>query len=170
LFSVKPGGRTVVHRAHQHSSEKPRSARPAEGVGIVYAGDRPTVCVVGRVDPQMVTEVSGIVRGLLAVGVRELVVDLTEAVDGPALQATLCRTRAELAETGGGLRVVGVALSEFLPALYGATLDEVFLVYATVRQNPARQDSGCDGRDAVAPSGPLCRRTLASTDACEGWR
>jgi hypothetical protein len=106
LFSVKPGGRTVVHRAHQHSSEKPRSARPAEGVGIVYAGDRPTVCVVGRVDPQMVTEVSGIVRGLLAVGVRELVVDLTEAVDGPALQATLCRTRAELAETGGGLRVV----------------------------------------------------------------
>ena len=78
---------------------------------------------------------SGTVRGLLAVGVDELVVDLTHAWDSAALLTVLARTRADLAERGGTLRLVGVALPEFLAALTAAPLDEVFLVYDAVRRN-----------------------------------
>jgi hypothetical protein len=66
-----------THRQPSHASVEasvrrhngPDHAQPAASLRELCAGagDRPTVCVAGRVDPQMVTEVSGIVRGLLAV-------------------------------------------------------------------------------------------------------
>ncbi|WP_433037821.1 hypothetical protein [Actinomycetospora sp. CA-053990] len=93
--------------------------------------------VTGRVDRAKVTEVSGIVRGLVAVGVRVLTVDLTASWDGAVLLPVLARARAELAHDGGSLHVVGVALPEFLAALSDAPLDEVFLVYDTVRSEVA---------------------------------
>ena len=102
---------------------------------LAYTGDRPTLAVTGQVDRAKTTEVSGTVRGLLAVGVDELVVDLTHAWDSAALLTVLARTRADLAERGGTLRLVGVALPEFLAALTAAPLDEVFLVYDAVRRN-----------------------------------
>jgi len=103
------------------------------GVLVEYSGDRPTVTVTGQVDRAKLTEVSGTVRGLVAVGVRVLTVDLTASWDGAALLPVLARARAELADDGGSLHVVGVALPEFLAALSEAPLDEVFLVYDTVR-------------------------------------
>lgn len=103
------------------------------GVVVEYSGDRPSVTVTGQVDRAKVTEVSGTVRGLVAVGVRILTVDLTASWDSAALLPVLARVRAELADDGGFLRVVGVAVPEFLAALSDAPLDEVFLVYDTVR-------------------------------------
>jgi hypothetical protein len=105
------------------------------GVEVAYAGDRPTVAVTGQVDRAKVSEVSGIVRGLLAVGVSDLVVDLTHAWDSAVLLTVLARTRADLADHGGTLRLDGVALPEFLAALTEAPLDEVFLVYDAVRRS-----------------------------------
>ncbi|MDD7922347.1 hypothetical protein [Actinomycetospora chibensis] len=89
--------------------------------------------VTGQVDRAKVTEVSGTVRGLVTVGVRVLTVDLTASWDSAALLPVLARTRAELADDGGSLQVVGVALPEFLAALSDAPLDEVFLVHDAVR-------------------------------------
>ena len=67
----------------------------------------------------------------------------------------LARARAELADDGGSLRVVGVALPEFLAALSDAPLDEVFLVYDTVRSeasSEARQANSVRRRtDSVRP-------------------
>lgn len=114
------------------------------GVVVEYSGDRPSVVVTGRVDRAKVTEVSGTVRGLAAVGVRVLTVDLTASWDSAALLPVLARVRAELADDGGFLRVVGVAVPELLAALSDAPLDEVFLVYDTVRtevSSEARQAS-----------------------------
>ena len=105
------------------------------GVEVSYSGDRPTVAVTGRVDRAKITEVSGTVRGLVAVGVTEVIVDLTHSWDGAALLTVLARTRADLADHGGTLRLVGVALPEFLAALTAAPLDEVFLVYDAVRRD-----------------------------------
>jgi hypothetical protein len=132
-----------VHEQFGSSSDDPGSPRQdtgGHGVAVAYSGDRPTVTVTGRVDRAMVTEVSGTVRGLIAVGVRALVVDLTASWDGAALLPVLARTRAELADDGSSLRVVGVALPEFLAALTEAPLDEVFLVYDTVRSEVAPEE------------------------------
>jgi hypothetical protein len=104
------------------------------------------VAVTGRVDHDKVTEVTGTVRGLIGVGVSELVVDLTHAWDGARLLTVLARTRADLADHGGTLRLVGVALPEFLAALTAAPLEEVFLVYDAVRQNSDRTRSTEDTR------------------------
>lgn len=110
-----------------------RFRRP--GVDVVHVGDRTIVAVAGRVDRAKITEVSGTVRGLLAVGVGELLVDLTHAWESAALLTVLARTRADLADHGGTLRLVGVALPEFLAALTDAPLDEVFLVYDALRRD-----------------------------------
>ncbi|WP_433038037.1 STAS domain-containing protein [Actinomycetospora sp. CA-053990] len=117
------------------SGDTPSDRLRQPGVELTYTGDRPTLTVTGQVDRAKITEVSGTVRGLLAVGVDELVVDLTHAWDSAALLSVLARTRADLAERGGTLRLVGVALPEFLAALTAASLDEVFLVYDAVRSN-----------------------------------
>jgi hypothetical protein len=114
------------------------------GVVVEYSGDRPSVVVTGQVDRAKATEVSGTVRGLVAVGVRVLTVDLTASWDSATLLPVLARARAELADDGGSLHVVGVALPEFLAALSDAPLDEVFLVYDTIRSEvtpEARQTS-----------------------------
>ncbi|MEA2484679.1 MAG: hypothetical protein QOC55_2626, partial [Thermoleophilaceae bacterium] len=105
------------------------------GVEVSYSGERPTVTVTGVVDSAKVTEVSGTVWSLIASGVTELVVDLTHACDGPALLTVLARTRADLADHGGTLWLVGVAVPEFLAALVAAPLEEVFLVYDAVRRD-----------------------------------
>jgi hypothetical protein len=136
-----------VHERFRSQADEP--APPPDdtavaGVVVEYSGDRPSVAVTGQVDRARVTEVSGTVRGLVAVGVRVLTVDLTAAWDSAALLPVLARARAELADDGGLLRVVGVALPEFLAALSDAPLDEVFLVYDTVRSeasSEARQAS-----------------------------
>jgi hypothetical protein len=120
------------------------------GVEVAYAGDRPTVHVVGRVDREKIIEVSGTFRGLVAVGVRELVVDLTRSWDGSGLLPVLARTRAALADRGGTLRLVGVAMPEFLAALRTAPLDEVFLIYDTVRSYPVAGVPAPRRGDAVA--------------------
>ena len=117
------------------SGDTPSDRLRQPGVELTYTGDRPTLTVTGQVDRAKITEVSGTVRGLLAVGVDELVVDLTHAWDSAALLSVLARTRAHLAERGGTLRLVGVALPEFLAALTAAPLDEVFLVYDAVRRH-----------------------------------
>jgi hypothetical protein len=141
--NARIGGHTRPGPIMAHSVHEPSRPSPAEhraerlrraGVEVVYAADRPTVVVTGQVDRSKITEVSGTVRGLLAVGVNDLVVDLTHAWDSAALLSVLARTRAELADQGGTLRLVGVALPEFLGALTAAPLDEVFLVYDAVRR------------------------------------
>jgi hypothetical protein len=128
----------MAQGVHEFGSQADEPAPPPHdtaiaGVVVEYSGDRPSVVVTGQVDRAKVTEVSGIVRGLVAVGVRVLTVDLTASWDSTALLPVLARARAELADDGGSLRVVGVALPEFLAALSDAPLDEVFLVYDTVR-------------------------------------
>jgi hypothetical protein len=123
-----------VHEPSTPVPDDPQPERLRPGVEVAYTGDQPTVVVTGRVDRAKTTEVSGTVRGLLAVGVDELVVDLTHAWDSAALLTVLARTRAELAAHGGTLWLVGVALPEFLVALNAAPLDEVFLVYDAVRR------------------------------------
>ena len=128
------------------------------GVLVEYSGDRPTVTVTGQVDRAKLTEVSGTVRGLVAVGVRVLTVDLTASWDGAALLPVLARARAELADDGGSLHVVGVAVPEFLAALSEAPLEEVFLVYDTVRSEvspEARRTSSVRRRTDWAPDPPL---------------
>ena len=114
-----------------------RGPRPPHrmGVEVSYAGERPTVVVTGVVDRVKVTEVSGTVWSLVASGVTEVVVDLTDSCDGSALLSVLARTRADLAEHGGSLWLVGVAVPEFLAALAAAPLEEVFLVYDAVRRD-----------------------------------
>ena len=71
----------------------------------------------------------------MAGGVHELVVDLSGSWDGARLLPTLARTHTVLAERGGMLRLLGLALPEFLAALRTASLDEVFLIYDTVRRD-----------------------------------
>lgn len=136
-----------VHKRFGSQADEPAPPphdTPIAGVVVEYSGDRPSVAVAGQVDRAKVTEVSGIVRGLVAVGVRVLTVDLTDSWDSAALLPVLARARAELTDDGGSLHVVGVALPEFLAALSVAPLDEVFLVYDTVRSEispGARQSS-----------------------------
>ena len=98
----------------------------------------PTVVVSGRVDPPTIAEVTGAISDLVADGVPELTVDLGGSWDGARLLSILAETRHALTERGGTLHLVGVALPEFLAALRGAPLDEVFLVYDAVRQDPRR--------------------------------
>src|ERR1051325_9972221 len=71
-----------------------RFRRP--GVDVVDVGDRPTVTVTGRVDRAKTTEVSDTVRGLIAIGVSELVVDLTHAWDSAVLLTILDRKSTRL--------------------------------------------------------------------------
>ncbi len=149
----------MAQDVHEPSTPTPGDSPPDRlrqpGVELAYTGDRPTVAVTGQVDRAKIGEVSGTVRGLLAVGVSELVVDLTHAWESAALLTVLARTRAELADHGGTLRLVGVALPEFLAALNAAPLEEVFLVYDAVRQ------SANDGSDAWGsrPTASVQRRT-----------
>jgi anti-anti-sigma regulatory factor len=118
-------------------SDPPSRAATRAGTisDIVYAGDRPTVRVVGRVDRDVTNQVSGWIRGLLAAGVHHLVVDVSGARDCDASMLTvLSRARAQLADAGDSFTVVGLQLPEFLEVLPHASLDEVFVVYDAVRR------------------------------------
>lgn len=98
------------------------------------------VWIVGVVDRAVVTEASGVIRGLIASGVRDVVVDVAGVirVDGRLL-SVLAELRAELAapgdgETPGSLTVIGVVVPTFLEGLGSADLDGVFLLYDAVRR------------------------------------
>jgi hypothetical protein len=103
--------------------------------GVIYTGDRPTVRVVGRVDRDATSEVSGWIRGLIAAGVHHLVVDVSGARDcDPRMLTVLSRASAQLAGAGDSFRVVGLQLPEFLEVLPHASLDEIFVVHDVVRR------------------------------------
>ena len=115
-----------------------REKRPSK-VTVEHVGGQYTVAVRGQVDRPTVTEFSGTVRGLVAVGVPELTVDLGACWEGARLLTVLTRTRRALIDRGGRLNLVGLALPEYLPALREAPLDEVFLVYDALRRIPAQR-------------------------------
>lgn len=140
------------------SDDRPPGPPLRPGVEVSHAVARPTVTVTGVVDRAKVTEVSGTIRGLVAGGATEVVVDLTHATDGAALLTVLARTRAALAEQGGTLWLVGVAVPEFLAALIAAPLEEVFLVYDAVRREA--EATGVDrARSRGTIPGSVRRRT-----------
>ncbi len=145
------------HLKHQPTERPAESRAKPSKVTIDYVRDLPIVRVTGRVDGATVNEVSETVRGLVAVGVRELTVDLAQCWDGAGLLTVLARTRADLTDHGGSLRVLGVALPEFLAALLSAPLDEVFLVYDALRRDS--RDPAAPARTASAPSSSVQRRT-----------
>jgi anti-anti-sigma regulatory factor len=107
--------------------------------GVVYAGDHPTVRIIGRVDRAVTSQVRGWIRGLLAAGAQHLVVDVSEAVDCDVrLLTVLADANARLAADGDSFAVVGLQLPEFIDALPRASLDELFVVYDVVRREAGR--------------------------------
>jgi hypothetical protein len=124
----------------------PPRAVPLPKVAVDDADGRLTVVVSGRVDPPTIAAVSGTIADLVADGIPELTVDLGGSWDGARLLSVLAETRQALTERGGTLHLVGVALPEFLAALRGAPLDEVFLVYDAVRRDPRRGVGRQSGR------------------------
>jgi hypothetical protein len=110
-----------------------RPEEPPPKVAVDHDGAHYTVSVTGQVHRSTMTEFSGTLRGLLAVGVTELTVDLRGCWEGAKLLTALARTRRTLSDRDGTLHLVGVALPEYLGALREAPLDEVFLVYDAVR-------------------------------------
>jgi hypothetical protein len=88
---------------------------------------------MGRADRAMASQVSGVMRGLCAVGVLHLVVDLSGAFDCDVrLLSVLSRAHTRLSDRAGTLRIVGVELPEILTALHLAALDEIFVIYQSV--------------------------------------
>jgi anti-anti-sigma regulatory factor len=93
------------------------------------------VRVAGRANRVTINEVSGAIRGLRAVGIRHLVIDMSAALDcDPRLLRVLARAHTQLADDAGALRITGVKLPQFLDALQAATLDEVFVIYDALRR------------------------------------
>src|SRR4051794_25029589 len=90
--------------------ERGGSPTAAAGVRLDYTGDLPTIRVVGRADSARASALDMTMRGLVAVGVRELVVDLTDAPDVAVLLPGLAKTRRDLLAQDGTLRVVGLAV------------------------------------------------------------
>ena len=126
--------------AISHSAAERRStqivAMPSPGCTVVYTGARPTVRLAGRADRLTINQVGGVLRGLRAVGVRRVVIDMSRAVDCDGrLLAVLARARNQLADAEGQLEITGVNLPQVLDALGAATLEEVFLIYDAVRRD-----------------------------------
>lgn len=144
-----------AHREHQAAARtrRHRAERPMK-VTVDHDGAHYIVTVSGQVDRPTITEFSGTVRGLVAVGIPELTVDLGACWEGARLLTVLARTRRALIDRGGRLHLVGVVLPEYLAALRDAPLDEVFLVYDAVRRLPAQRtvsptdDDACDEHGA----------------------
>jgi hypothetical protein len=118
-----------------------RSHTAAVGVALGYTGDLPTIRIGGDADSTKATDLASTINGLLAVGVRELVVDLTGAHNAAVLLPVLAKARRDLLAEAGTLRVVGVVVPEILDALSAAPLDEVFIVYDAVRDRESRRRS-----------------------------
>jgi hypothetical protein len=110
-----------------------RREDPPLKVAVNHDGVRYTVAVTGEVDRATITELSGTLRGLVAVGVTDVTVDLRGCWEGARLLTVLARTRRALSDRDGTLHLVGVAIPEYLDALRKAPLDEVFLVYDAMR-------------------------------------
>ena len=129
-----------AHREHQASARtrRHRADRPMK-VAVDHDGDHYVVTVSGQVDRPTITELSGTVRGLVAVGIPDLTVDLGACWEGARLLTVLARTRRALIDRGGQLHLVGVVLPEYLAALRDAPLDEVFLVYDAIRRLPEQR-------------------------------
>lgn len=105
----------------------------ATGV-VVHTGERPTVEVIGRTDRHSVGQLSGAIRGLHAVGMRDVVVDVSQMLTcDPRLLTTLARERARFSDSGGHLAIVGVRVPDFLAAFDAAAVDEIFVIYDAVR-------------------------------------
>ena len=127
--------------AERLSAQAPGTLSP--GCWVDYAGARPTVRVAGRVDRVTINEVSGVIRGLRAVGIRHLVIDMSATLDcDPRLLTVLARAHSQLADDAGRLRITGVKLPQFLDALRAATLEEAFVVYDAVRRETPPPISG----------------------------
>jgi hypothetical protein len=110
-----------------------RREDPPLKVAVDHDGNRYTIAVTGQVDRATITEFSGTLRGLVAVGVTDMTVDLRGCWEGARLLTVLARTRRALSDRDGTLHLIGVALPEYLAALREAPLDEVFLVYDAMR-------------------------------------
>ena len=95
---------------------------------------------MGHADRVTINQVSGVVRGLRAVGIRHLVIDMSAALDCDGrLLAVLARAHAQLADAHGELKITGLEVPQVLAALRTATLEEAFVIYDAVRRdNPAR--------------------------------
>ena len=118
----------------------PAVTKPSGGWATAYHGAQPTVVVMGRVDRAATVQVSGAIRGLYAVGVRHLVVDVSAATDcDPWLLTVLARAHAKLAADSGALNIVGVRLPQFVSALRTAALDEAFIIFDAVRREAVSQ-------------------------------
>src|SRR3954453_10429775 len=87
--------------------EPDRSHTAAAGITLRYTGDLPTIRVVGHADSTKATDLASTISGLLAVGVRELVVDLTGAYNAAVLLPVLAKARGDLLAEDGMIRVVG---------------------------------------------------------------
>jgi hypothetical protein len=101
------------------------------------------VRLVGRADRVTINQISGVVRGLRAVGIRHVAFDMSAALDCDGrLLAALARAHAQLADVDGELKITGVMLPQVLDALGTATLEEVFVIYDSVRRdNPPPDES-----------------------------
>ncbi|WP_433782103.1 STAS domain-containing protein [Actinomycetospora sp. CA-101289] len=100
-----------------------------------------TIRLAGRADEVAITEITATIRRLVALGVRHVVVDVSEAGVLPgALLSVLARTHVRLSaeEPAGSLRLAGVHQPHVAAALETAGLDEVFLVYDAVRRSGSR--------------------------------
>lgn len=128
----------------------PTSHPPALFSRVDRAGAHATVWVVGRVDRAAITRIGGWLRGLTAAGVQHLTVDVFAATGcNGALLALLAHAHAQQGAELISFKVVGVQLPEFLAALPGATLDELFIIYDVVR----RESSCAPGRASSLTSG-----------------
>jgi hypothetical protein len=114
------------------------------------------VWLVGVVDRAVAVETSGVIRGLVASGIRDVVVDVAGVLraDGRLL-SVLAAIRADLeapedGEAPGSLTVIGVVVPTFLDALGDADLDGVFLLYDAVRRHREAQHRVPAPRHAVS--------------------
>lgn len=138
---------TTSHSPPPGSSRLERG-RSSLGWAVVYVGARPTVLISGRADRAAINQLSGAMRGLCAVGLRHLVIDVSDARDCDGrLLTVLARTHTHLADATGTLDIVGVKLPQFLAALHHSTLDEVFVIYDAVRR-----ETRTTTRDQVGPA------------------
>jgi anti-anti-sigma regulatory factor len=121
------------------SVSRKRAAEASGGLSpscaVVYIGARPIVELSGRADRVTINQVSGVIRGLRAVGIRHLVIDVSRVLAcDRRLLTVLARAHAQLADDTGALTITGVKLPQFLTALQAAGLDEVFVIYDAVRR------------------------------------
>ena len=130
----------LISRTSTEAPATPTAAESSPGWAVVYSGAHPTVLVMGRANRAATVQVSGTIRGLYAVGIRHLVVDVSAATDcDPWLLTVLARAHAQLAADSGTLRIVGVKLPQFVSALRTAALDEAFIIYDAVRREAISQ-------------------------------